>query len=656
MINTRQLSRERHAMEMRLAALCDFVTRGGAYREKDFREVLRLDAMAFLLYLANADGNLVKDELECICALFGYRLTEEKWQRYMEERGITDADYPAKAPFSLHTILEAEKAVPFRGYHPSKIYVENMFALSEAVLQAGSNRAARGSAAQARARRDAYIDFLVTFSNDHLQRKWQSRDFRYAFNLAQSKEIAKIAPNYDDFKKLLTSMREATQTRIANLGSHKDGYLHFLRDLEDFAVYIVSADGHISPDETTMMRFYLDTPVDAVSLQESIHCGGIEPAGILERCPQTMEDCIRDDRYMAERGNPDFKSGPAVIKAFEAFGKEFIIADSTTTEREIDAYLRYITHLNRIYNNAFPCSVTETATLDQAFYQEAQTDSPARDSAPGEPTSRLPELLDELNSLTGLTAVKEDVTSMVHLLEVQRMRLARGMKTIPTSNHLVFSGNPGTGKTTVARLLARIYKELGILKGGNLVEVDRSGLVGGYVGQTALKVKDVIKKALGGVLFIDEAYTLSQSKGENDFGQEAIDTLLKAMEDHRDDLIVIVAGYPKLMQQFIASNPGLASRFNKFIHFEDYTPAELLDIFAGMCRKNGYTLSDAASDKARRVLEDLYARRTENFANAREVRNLFEQTVTRQANRLVSVANPTDAQLAGIEPEDLPGE
>ena len=653
-MNNRDIYADRQAMELRLAALCDFVTRSGKYREKDFREVLRLDAMNFLLYLAAADGKLVKDELDYICGVFCYRLTEEKWQRYMAERGITDEAYPTSAPFSLHTVIQAENAVAFRGYHPTMIYMENMFELSERMLQAGASPLARNAKAAARARRDAFIEFLMAYTEKHLRSKWSTRDFRFAFNLSQAKEIAKIAPHYDDFKKLLTSMKEATQTRIANLGSHRDGYQHFLRDLEDFAIYIISADGRITPDETTMMRFYLDSPVDAVSLQERIDCEGIHPAGILDRCPQTMEDCIRDDRYMAERGHTDFKSGPAVIKAFEAFGKDFIIADSQTTEREIDAYLRYITHLNRIYNNAFPCTLTETATLDQAFYQEARNTPADRDAAPGEPSSQLPELMDELNALTGLTAVKEEVASMVHLLEVQRMRQARGMKTIPTSNHLVFSGNPGTGKTTVARLLARIYKELGILKGGTLVEVDRSGLVGGYVGQTALKVQEVIKRALGGVLFIDEAYTLSQSKGENDFGQEAIDTLLKAMEDHRDDLIVIVAGYPKLMEQFIASNPGLASRFNKFIHFEDYTPAELLAIFESMCGKSGYNLSDAARDKARRVLESLHAQRTENFANAREVRNLFEQSVTRQANRLVAVSNPTDAQLAGIEPEDVP--
>lgn len=650
-----QLNRARKAMEMRLAALCDFVTRAKVYRETDFREVLRLDTMNFMLYLAAADGRLVKDELECIGTLFGYRFTEERWMRYLEERGITDAGYPGTVPFSLHTLIQAENTASFRGYHPTMVYVENLHEMAEVVLQAGTNVLQRSGLAKARTRRDAYLEFLTDHTAKQLHRKWPTRDFKFAFNLSQAKEIMKLSTEYDSFKELLATMKSATQTRIRNLGSHRDGYLHFLRDMEDFIVYLISADGEITPEETTKLRVYLETPVDAVSLQERIACGGLVPAGILERCPQTMLDCIHDDRRMEELGG-DLGSGPAVIKAFEVFGKEFILADSKTTEREVDAYLKYITHLHRVYNRAFPGALPETATIESSFYENAAPAdaTPAAGTVPGEPSTRLPELLQELESLTGLTAVKEDVTSMVHLLEVQRMRVARGMKTIPTSNHLVFSGNPGTGKTTVARLLARIYRELGILKNGTLVEVDRSGLVGGYVGQTALKVKDVISRALGGVLFIDEAYTLSQGKGENDFGQEAIDTLLKAMEDHRDDLIVIVAGYPKLMERFIGSNPGLASRFNKFIHFEDYTPAELLSIFEGMCRKNGYTPTPAALEKAQRVLEVLHAGRDENFANAREVRNLFEQSVTRQANRLVSIPNPTDAQLAGIEPEDLP--
>lgn len=267
------------------------------------------------------------------------------------------------------------------------------------------------------------------------------------------------------------------------------------------------------------------------------------------------------------------------------------------------------------------------------------------------PVESMDDIRKELDSLIGLKGIKQEVNNLINLATVHKLREANGLKTVDMSLHMVFSGNPGTGKTTIARIMAKVYRSLGILSKGQLIEVDRSGLVAGYVGQTAGKTSKVIESAMGGVLFIDEAYALN-SKSENDFGQEAIDTLLKAMEDHRKDLIVIVAGYDGLMDDFIHSNPGLESRFNRYLHFDDYSVDEMLAILEMQLKKGQYTMDDEARAAAREYIE---VSNTSNiaFGNARGVRNIFEKLLTEQANRLAATENPDKNALMEITAADV---
>ena len=266
------------------------------------------------------------------------------------------------------------------------------------------------------------------------------------------------------------------------------------------------------------------------------------------------------------------------------------------------------------------------------------------------PKEKIEDLLAELDSYVGMDAIKAEVRSLINMVQVYKMRREHDLPTTDMSLHMVFSGNPGTGKTTIARLMARIYHSLDILSKGQLVEVDRSGLVAGYVGQTALKTQKVIEKAMGGVLFIDEAYALN-GKSENDFGQEAIDTILKAMEDHRDDLVVIVAGYTELMDRFIHSNPGLESRFNRFLMFEDYTPEQMVAIFKMQCKKGCYVLAQGTEELVRDFIAEESA--DDSFGNARGVRNLFEHILVAQNNRLAKMENVTRDDLMQILPDDV---
>ena len=293
---------------------------------------------------------------------------------------------------------------------------------------------------------------------------------------------------------------------------------------------------------------------------------------------------------------------------------------------------------------------TPDKTPDKA--PEKKSGGPEQPSEAPEPLPKedMKDLLAELDGYIGLQTVKEEVHNLINMASVYQLRRQHDLPTTDMSLHMVFTGNPGTGKTMMARMMARIYRSLDILSRGQLVEVDRSGLVAGYVGQTAIKTQKVIEKAMGGVLFIDEAYALN-GRSENDFGQEAIDTILKAMEDHRDDLVVIVAGYTDLMDRFIHSNPGLESRFNRFLLFDDYTTDEMVEIFRMQCKKGCYQLTEEAQPLIRDYIAEESA--DDSFGNARGVRNLFEHVLVAQNNRLATMEKITREDLMTITADDV---
>lgn len=414
----------------------------------------------------------------------------------------------------------------------------------------------------------------------------------------------------------------------------KKEFLHFL-------IYISMIDERYGEQEKAFIKKKLGFEVSAL-MAADIKNRNMLGAGYIIKMPETFKyfilanagHKIKNDRY-------DNKEARTLAESYRKLGQEYLAANTESTEVEMNVLSSYCVMLDENL---------KAYGLLQPDYKSVAIQADA-----GEKEQSADELIAELNSLTGLTAVKEDVNALINLLKVQKMREQMGMKQTSVNKHLVFMGNPGTGKTTVARLLAKIYKAIGAISKGHLVEVDRSGLVCGYIGQTATKTAEVIESALGGVLFIDEAYTLTNGKGQGDFGQEAVDTLLKGMEDHRDDLVVIVAGYTELMEEFLDSNPGLRSRFNKFINFEDYTAEEEVEILINNCKKQEYMLSSDALEEARRFFTDRVADKPEGYANARDVRNYLEKAISNQATRIVGLKDVDKNILAMLEKEDLVG-
>ena len=452
--------------------------------------------------------------------------------------------------------------------------------------------------------------------------------------LGKSYEIcdAVQAANVGDIRSERTSMRNM-----------------FRNDLAHFGIFLAAADGNVAAEEIEYIRTTLGYAPDAPVIKNARdYARSLGPQ--VDKVPQSLKYAVLSDA--GDKLKPDpFKHQSATIfyDTFKVFGQTILAQRSRdVTDAEaarLTSYMECMEKMLREYAVWRPGS--------QKFYRPVEPVLVTQSSE--EKEQELEALMSELKSLIGLESVKRQVNTIVNLINVQEMRRELGMKPADVSKHMVFLGNPGTGKTTVARLLAKIYRCLGVLRRGQLVEVDRSGLVRGYIGQTATRTQEVVEEALGGVLFIDEAYSLTVGKGKGDFGQEAVDTLLKAMEDHRDDLVVIVAGYTNLMQEFLDSNPGLRSRFSNFIEFEDYTADELMLILKSNLEKQEYRLSPAAERKAREMIEHRVANKPENFANARDIRNFMERAIANHATRVAGLKGARQSKriLGTLKPEDL---
>ncbi len=331
--------------------------------------------------------------------------------------------------------------------------------------------------------------------------------------------------------------------------------------------------------------------------------------------------------------------------------KSFIL--DTLTETKHPKIQEISNHFKKFMQLAFNIEMAENEINEQVSTPLHKKSENSQVSFPPE-NDTLEKVLAELNEMVGLEKVKTDINELVNLLEIQKKRTKEGLKNVDIALHTVFLGPPGTGKTSVARLLSRIFKHLGFLSKGQMYETDREGMVAGYVGQTATKVDTVVKESIGGVLFVDEAYALTQATLGNDYGAEAVNTMLKRMEDHRDDLAVVVAGYTEPMKIFVESNPGLRSRFNRYFHFDHFKPEELFQIFESFCKKSDFILTQEAADKLKDTFELLYAKKDEGFGNARVIRNIFEKCVQNQANRIVVLKEINATILKTLTEQDIP--
>jgi SpoVK/Ycf46/Vps4 family AAA+-type ATPase len=439
------------------------------------------------------------------------------------------------------------------------------------------------------------------------------------------------------------AVRPALDLDLENMSNY------ILWDIGVVAIFCATADEKWSPEEILLLGYALSLIKGDEKLVEYLDLWN-SSGDIREACYNFVISTVN---YVIQQEDFDFITTKILRNVDQEYSTNF-----------------YKTYANALYKlaKATVCAddVTEEDELvglslvkqklvdDYSRQYEEEAVEQANDKPVAADLDTLDSVNEELEKQIGMANIKAEVSTLFNLLKLQKIRRERGIAVAPVSLHSVFSGPPGTGKTTIARLIGKIYKQMGMLEKGHVVETDRAGLVGSYIGHTAQKVEEKIHEAMGGVLFIDEAYTLKPENVSNDFGQEAIDIILKRMEDYRDKIVVIVAGYPEEMERFLISNPGLKSRFNRHFNFDHYTPCELVEIYQKFCSENHYVLTENAKVVLTKQVELMCNYRDKNFGNGREMRNLFEKTLENQANRLASKIDLSDEVLTSILPEDLP--
>jgi len=597
-------------------------------------ESIKAEVEHFCLYLICADGRVTEEETEFFNYIFDMDYSFhvmlallQKSSDMLETRMENKTMLSLKLAVDLDNIRLQKESPDDEGFNfYSTLFIGVLYELGMALLAC-----------------DAVEEREVAKLNNFISK---AKEYAAAnlsgFKKTPASPSSSAAPVTEEMLALKKEIKETASTlALATKGkAYEHSETAVMNELLIFCCYLIAGDGSVSNDERNFMNALFDKEYTLDSLFELVNRAIHNPT------IQKMETLgIVQAAVMADNDRDCERLHSAIVMAtLNNLGNALLACDELETQ-EMKRLLTLILNAQKYVDTHSKWSDDDTPSQSEKPQQEKPiTTEPQKLSLEG--------TLAKLEALVGLNTVKQDVNGLINLLKIRKMRESRGLSNGEMSLHLVFSGNPGTGKTTVARLLAEIYRELGVLTKGHLTEVDRSGLVGGYVGQTAIKVKEVVDKALGGVLFIDEAYSLS-SRGDTDYGIEAIDTLLKAMEDHRGDLIVAVAGYPDKMVGFLKSNPGLQSRFNKFINFEDYTPEELFAIFKTMCDKGGIAMQDEAAEYIQLFFEDRYDTRDDTFANGRDVRNFFEKAMSNQANRLATLDHVSDDDLSLLKIEDV---